>query len=379
MLPVVVGDARAARVDLRGTPWCWSRSSLVPLAFGMGWIYLAGAVAGGALFVYAQHPPRRATRARHTAMANFHASLVQLTLLLVAAIVDRRRCGLSRGARGRWRTRRCELRAALGLPRSRSVRRAPRDRTSPAVRRAAQRSTRTGAQDEPGRDRQPGRRLRAPRSRRPAGAARRLPRQAAGGELRLHRLPPVCPTTTRSLRTRSARRARRSAPAASASSRSASTCRTTRPRRCATSPGGTASTIRTGSSCRRRAAARRARARHRLQYVRTRRRFRPPHAGHDRRRRRQRVPAGLRRRVRAAAAGRPAEGARDRDADAAHEPRGAPRARAHPLHRLRPEERPLPLQDLGDRRRGLVRPLGVTIFAFLWHDRRKRRALERRA
>ena len=62
--------------------------SLVPLAFGMGWIYGAGAVVGGALFVYASIR-LVANPTRKMALANFFASLVQLTLLLAAAIVDR--------------------------------------------------------------------------------------------------------------------------------------------------------------------------------------------------------------------------------------------------------------------------------------------------
>jgi protoheme IX farnesyltransferase len=86
MLPVVVGDAKCARTILRYTV-VLVLLSFVPLAFGMGWVYGAGAAIGGALFVYASlrlmaNPTRKA------ALANFFASLVQLTLLLTAAIVD---------------------------------------------------------------------------------------------------------------------------------------------------------------------------------------------------------------------------------------------------------------------------------------------------
>ena len=62
-------------------------SSLVPVLFGMGWIYLGFALAGGVLFLWrsvalVQEPgPERA-------IANFHASLIQLGLLLLGAIVD---------------------------------------------------------------------------------------------------------------------------------------------------------------------------------------------------------------------------------------------------------------------------------------------------
>jgi protoheme IX farnesyltransferase len=87
MLPVVVGDALAAKVILAHTV-ALVLLSLVPAALGMGWIYLAGAAIGGGYFVkksvdLARNPGPKA------AMANFFASLVQLGLLLIAAIVDR--------------------------------------------------------------------------------------------------------------------------------------------------------------------------------------------------------------------------------------------------------------------------------------------------
>jgi heme o synthase len=86
MLPVVVGDARAARAVFAGAVMLIA-ASLVPGLIGMGWVYMAGAIGGGAYLLakaakLARHPDRR------TAMASFHASLIQLTLLLVAAIVD---------------------------------------------------------------------------------------------------------------------------------------------------------------------------------------------------------------------------------------------------------------------------------------------------
>jgi protoheme IX farnesyltransferase len=85
MLPVVVGDARCAKVILAHTA-ALVALSLVPLALGMGWIYGAGAVLGGALFIWTSvrlvaQPTRR------SALTNFAASLIQLTLLLSAAIV----------------------------------------------------------------------------------------------------------------------------------------------------------------------------------------------------------------------------------------------------------------------------------------------------
>ena len=87
MLPVVAGEARAARAVFFGTVLLVA-SSLAPLAFGMGVIYAVGALAGGAMFLRAAWRLARAP-SKATARASFHASLVQLTLLLVAAIADR--------------------------------------------------------------------------------------------------------------------------------------------------------------------------------------------------------------------------------------------------------------------------------------------------
>lgn len=86
MLPVVVGDARGAWVILLHTVLLVS-ASLAPAFLGLGRIYLAGAVIGGAWFLttswqLVRNPGPKA------AMSNFHASLGQLTLLLVAAMLD---------------------------------------------------------------------------------------------------------------------------------------------------------------------------------------------------------------------------------------------------------------------------------------------------
>ena len=86
MLPVVVGERTAARVILVHTV-ALVAVSLLPSLFGLGWLYLAGASAGGALFLrgslrLARDPCRR------SAMANFHASLAQLGLLLLGALAD---------------------------------------------------------------------------------------------------------------------------------------------------------------------------------------------------------------------------------------------------------------------------------------------------
>jgi heme o synthase len=86
MLPVVIGDERCARVILASTVMLVGMS-LLPFFYGMGWIYLAGAVTGGAYFISKSVQLARNPN-RSTAMANFHASLLQLSLLLAAAMVD---------------------------------------------------------------------------------------------------------------------------------------------------------------------------------------------------------------------------------------------------------------------------------------------------
>lgn len=86
MLPSVVGERVAARVIL-GHTVALVLISLLPVMFGMGWVYLLGASLGGAFFIsrsvaLLRHPSKEA------AMANFRASLVQLCLLLLATMVD---------------------------------------------------------------------------------------------------------------------------------------------------------------------------------------------------------------------------------------------------------------------------------------------------
>jgi protoheme IX farnesyltransferase len=87
MLPVVVGDASAAWAILAHTI-ALAVLSLLPFWFGMHWIYLMSAALGGLLFLRTGialvcSPSRR------TAMANFHASLLQLALLQIGAVADR--------------------------------------------------------------------------------------------------------------------------------------------------------------------------------------------------------------------------------------------------------------------------------------------------
>jgi protoheme IX farnesyltransferase len=86
MLPVVIGPHAAARVILFNTVLLVA-ASLLPALYGAGAVYLAGAVIGGVYFIVKSVALVR-TPDRAAAMSNFHASLLQLSLLLVAAIVD---------------------------------------------------------------------------------------------------------------------------------------------------------------------------------------------------------------------------------------------------------------------------------------------------
>ena len=86
MLPVIVGNQRAAQVVMINTI-ILVVISLLPSLFEMGWIYLLFAGAGGALFIYRNYQMILDPSPR-VAMKNFLASLVQLVLLLVGAVLD---------------------------------------------------------------------------------------------------------------------------------------------------------------------------------------------------------------------------------------------------------------------------------------------------
>jgi len=86
MLPVVVGPERAARTVLLSTIALFL-ASLAPLAYGAGLVYGLGALVGGLHFVRKSWQLARKPE-RATAMGSFFASLVQLSLLLVAASLD---------------------------------------------------------------------------------------------------------------------------------------------------------------------------------------------------------------------------------------------------------------------------------------------------
>ncbi len=86
MLPVVTGSERAAHAVLAASALLVLASAL-PLFLGMRGVYLAGAGLGGALLLWRSVQLARAPCPR-SAMTNFHASLVQLSALLLSAIVD---------------------------------------------------------------------------------------------------------------------------------------------------------------------------------------------------------------------------------------------------------------------------------------------------
>jgi protoheme IX farnesyltransferase len=86
MLPVVKGDKKAARIIL-GHTILLVIVSLMPMYYGLSWIYLAGALSGGIYFlVKSVQLVRNPTK--KTAMANFFASMVQLSLLLFGLMLE---------------------------------------------------------------------------------------------------------------------------------------------------------------------------------------------------------------------------------------------------------------------------------------------------
>jgi protoheme IX farnesyltransferase len=86
MLPVVKGDHKAARVIL-GHTILLVIVSLVPVYYGLSWLYFLGALSGGTYFLYKSVQLVR-NPTKKTAMANFFASMIQLSLLLFALMVE---------------------------------------------------------------------------------------------------------------------------------------------------------------------------------------------------------------------------------------------------------------------------------------------------
>jgi len=86
MLPVVKGDLKAARIIL-GHTILLVLVSLMPVYYGLSWIYFTGAFLGGAYFLIKSVQLVR-NPTRKTAMANFFASMVQLSVLLFALMLE---------------------------------------------------------------------------------------------------------------------------------------------------------------------------------------------------------------------------------------------------------------------------------------------------
>lgn len=87
MLPVVVGDRLSTRV-IFGHTLMLVPLSLAPFWYGMSWIYLASAVAGGGVFLWASGRLVREPTVPQAWRA-FAASIVQLGLLLTGSIFDK--------------------------------------------------------------------------------------------------------------------------------------------------------------------------------------------------------------------------------------------------------------------------------------------------
>jgi protoheme IX farnesyltransferase len=86
MLPVIIGNRRCAQVVLINTLMLVA-ISIMPFFYGMGWIYLLSAAGGGGFFIYHNILMVRDPSPR-VAMKSFFASLAQLVLLLIGAVVD---------------------------------------------------------------------------------------------------------------------------------------------------------------------------------------------------------------------------------------------------------------------------------------------------
>ncbi len=86
MLPVILGNRRTAVVVMSNT-LILVGVSILPFFYGMSWIYLVAALAGGGYFIYHNYLMIQ-DPAPKVAMKSFFASLVQLVLLLVGAVLD---------------------------------------------------------------------------------------------------------------------------------------------------------------------------------------------------------------------------------------------------------------------------------------------------
>lgn len=86
MLPVTVGKEAAARAVLAGTLLLVG-ASVLPFCFGLGWLYLLGALGGGGYFIY-RSLLLAGNVSAHNGVRAFLASIVQLVVLLAFAVLD---------------------------------------------------------------------------------------------------------------------------------------------------------------------------------------------------------------------------------------------------------------------------------------------------
>lgn len=86
MLPAVFEKPVAAKIIFAHT-LALLIVSILPFFYGLGWIYLLGALSGGLYFLKTSYELVRLPSIE-TARRNFHASLIQLTLLLCACVLD---------------------------------------------------------------------------------------------------------------------------------------------------------------------------------------------------------------------------------------------------------------------------------------------------
>ena len=86
MLPVVIGEKRTAVVVMLNT-LVLVAISIMPFFYGLSWIYLFGALSGGGYFIY-RNILMIGDPSPKVAMKSFFASLVQLILLMLGAVLD---------------------------------------------------------------------------------------------------------------------------------------------------------------------------------------------------------------------------------------------------------------------------------------------------
>lgn len=86
MLPVIAGESIAARIVLANTVLL-ALASLLPAFFGLGWVYLVGAMIGSCIFLMKSVSLVRNPTSLQ-AMINFRASLIQLALFLTAVYIE---------------------------------------------------------------------------------------------------------------------------------------------------------------------------------------------------------------------------------------------------------------------------------------------------